>query len=351
MYQVYGDRLLLERQYPSMRAWVDYMHRRAGPDLIWRPGWQFGDWLALHSDDPSYPGATTSTDLIGTAYLAHSTDLVARAATVLGKADEAARYQSRFRAIHDAFDREFVSGAGRVGENTQTAYALAIAFGLLPDSIVSAAGNRLAEDVRARGVHLTTGFLGTPVLLHTLSGTDHLPLAFALLTQRSYPSWLYPITRGATTMWERWDGIRPDSSFEDPGMNSFNHYAFGAVGDWMYRNIGGLDLDSTAAGYQRSRIAPHVGAGLTRARASLETSYGTLASAWSVTGGQFVLDVTIPVNTSATVTLWATRIDRVQETGRPVSGAAGIRDVQQRGNDVVVVVGSGQYHFSTPATP
>ena len=351
MYQVYGDRGLLERQYPSMRAWVDYMHRRAGPDVIWRPGWQFGDWLALHSDDPSYPGATTSTDLIATAYLAHSTDLVARAETVLGKADEAARYQSRFRTIHDAFDREFVSGAGRVGENTQTAYALAIAFGLLPDSIVSAAGNRLAEDVRARGVHLTTGFLGTPVLLHTLSGTDHLPLAFALLTQRSYPSWLYPITRGATTMWERWDGIRPDSSFEDPGMNSFNHYAFGAVGDWMYRNIGGLDLDSTAAGYERSRIAPHVGAGLTSAKASLETSYGTLASAWSVAGGQFVLDVTIPVNTSATVTLWATRIDRVQENGRPVSGAAGIRDVQQRGNDVVVVVGSGQYHFSTPATP
>jgi len=351
MYQVYGDRGLLERQYPSMRAWVDYMHRRAGTDLIWRPGWQFGDWLALHSDDPSYPGATTSTDLIATAYLAHSTDLLAHAAAVLGKADEAARYQSRFRAIRDAFDHEFVSGAGRVGENTQTAYALAIAFGLLPDSIVSAASNRLAEDVRTRGVHLTTGFLGTPVLLHTLSATDHLSLAFALLTQRSYPSWLYPITRGATTMWERWDGIRPDSSFEDPGMNSFNHYAFGAVGDWMYRNIGGIDLDSAAAGYKRSRIAPHPGAGLTSAKAALETSYGTLASAWSIAGGQFVLDLTIPVNTSATVTLWGTRIDQVQESARPVSGAAGIRDVQQRGNDVVVVVGSGQYHFSSPATP
>ncbi len=351
MYLVYGDRGLLERQYPSMRAWVDYMHRRAGTDLIWRPGWQFGDWLALHSDDPSYPGATTSTDLIATAYLAHSTDLVARAAAVLGKVDEAGRYRSRFRAIRAAFDREFVSGAGRVGENTQTAYALAIAFGLLPDSIVSAAGNRLAGDVQARDVHLTTGFLGTPVLLHTLSGTNHLPLAFALLTQRSYPSWLYPITRGATTMWERWDGIRPDGSFEDAGMNSFNHYAFGAVGDWMYRTIGGIDLDSTAAGYQRSRIAPRVGAGLTGARASLETSYGTLASVWSVAGGQFILDVTIPVNTSSTVTLWGTRVDRVQESGRPVRAGIGIRDVQQRGNDVVVVVGSGQYHFSSPATP
>lgn len=351
MYQAYGDRGLLVRQYPSMRAWVDYEQRHAGPDLIWRPGWQFGDWLALHSDDPSYPGATTSTDLIATAHLAHSADLVAHAAAVLGKAEDAARYGTLFRAVRDAFNREFVSGAGRVGENTQTAYALAIAFGLLPDSIVAVAGSRLAQDVRFRGVHLTTGFLGTPVLLHTLSGTGQVPLAFELLMQRTYPSWLYPITRGATTMWERWDGIRPDSSFEDPGMNSFNHYAFGAVGDWMYRNIGGIDLDSAGAGYKWSRIAPRVGAGLSSAKASIATPYGTLATAWSDSGGQFVLDATIPANTSATVTLWDTRVERVREGGRPVNGAAGIRDVRQRGSDVVMVVGSGRYHFSASAAP
>jgi alpha-L-rhamnosidase len=351
MYQAYGDRGLLERQYPSMRGWVDYARRRAGAGLIWRPGWQFGDWLALHSDDPSYPGATTGTDLIATAFLAHSTDLVARAAAVLGKADDASRYAAQFRAVRDAFNREFVSGAGRVGENTQTAYALAIAFDLLPDSIVPAAADRLAQDVRARGAHLTTGFLGTPVLLHTLSGTGHVPVAFDLLTQRSYPSWLYPITRGATTMWERWDGIRPDSSFEDPGMNSFNHYAFGAVGDWMYRNIGGIDLDPAAPGYKRSRIAPRAGAGLTSARASLETPFGTLATAWRIENGRFVLDATIPANTTAVVTLWGTRVDRVQEGGRSLSGGGGIRDVQQQGNDVVVVVGSGQYHFSAPTPP
>ena len=256
MYLTYGDRRLLERQYPSMRAWVDYARRRAGTDMIWRPGWQFGDWLALHSDDPSYPGATTGTDLIATAFLAHSTDLVARAAAVLGRADDAAAYHERFRAIREAFDREFVSRTGRVGENTQTAYALAIAFDLLPDSLVPAAAGRLARDVEARDHHLTTGFLGTPYLLHVLAGSGHIEDAFALLTQRTYPSWLYPITRGATTMWERWDGIRPDSSFEDPGMNSFNHYAFGAVGDWMYRNIGGIDVDSAGPGYRRSRIAP-----------------------------------------------------------------------------------------------
>ncbi len=346
MYLTYGDRRLLERQYPSMRAWVDYARRRAGTGLIWRPGWQFGDWLALHSDDPSYPGATTGTDLIATAFLAHSTDLVSRTATVLGREDDAAEYRARFRAIREAFNREFVSRTGRVGENTQTAYALAIAFDLLPDSLVSVAAARLAQDVDARDHHLTTGFLGTPYLLHVLGATGHLGDAFALLTQRTYPSWLYPITRGATTMWERWDGIRPDSSFEDPGMNSFNHYAFGAVGDWMYQNIGGIDVDPAGPGYRRSRIAPRPGAGLTSASASLETAYGTLQSAWRLEGQRFVLDVTVPANTSAEVTLWGARLDAVREGGFPLNARDGVRAAYQRGTDVVVEVGSGRYRFA-----
>ncbi|HWC73980.1 MAG TPA: family 78 glycoside hydrolase catalytic domain, partial [Gemmatimonadales bacterium] len=341
MYVAYGDRALLERQYPSMRAWVEFEHRRAGSDLIWRPGWQFGDWLALHSDDPSYPGATTSTDFLATAYFAHSTDILARAARALGKSSDADRYESLFRDVKAAFNREFVSASGRVGENTQTAYALAIAFDLLPDSIVPAAAERLAGDVRRRGMHLTTGFLGTPQLLPVLSRTGHLDVAYGLLMQKTYPSWLYPITRGATTMWERWDGIRPDSSFEDAGMNSFNHYAFGAVGNWMYRTIGGIDIDPSSPGGKRVRIAPRPGGGLTHARASLETLYGTLVSAWRLDGRQFQLNVTVPANTTAEITLW-------QTTRARVSGLTGegVRDVQQRGGDVVVTVGSGDYAFS-----
>ncbi len=346
MYLAYGERRLLERQYPSMRAWVDYARRRAGTGLIWRPGWQFGDWLALHSDDPSYPGATTGTDLIATAFLAHSTDLVARTAAILGHEDDAVEYRARFRAIREAFNREFVSRTGRVGENTQTAYAVAIAFDLLPDSLVSVAGGRLAQDVEARDHHLTTGFLGTPYLLHVLGATGHIGDAFALLTQRTYPSWLYPITRGATTMWERWDGIRPDSSFEDPGMNSFNHYAFGAVGDWMYQNIGGIDVDPARPGYRRSRIAPRPGAGLTSASASLETAYGMLKSAWRLEGRRFVLDVAVPANTSAEVTLWDARVADVREGGVPLDGRDGVRSARQRGNNVIVDVGSGTYSFA-----
>ncbi len=346
MYVAYGDRGLLERQYPSMRAWVEFERRRAGSDLIWRPGWQFGDWLALHSDDPSYPGATTNTDFIATAFLAHSADLVARAAAALGKDSDAARYQTLFRDVRAAFQREFVSATGRVGENTQTAYALAIAFGLLPDSLVPAAAARLAADVRARGMHLTTGFLGTPQLLPVLGATGHLDVAYGLLLQRSYPSWLYPITRGATTMWERWDGIRPDSSFEDAGMNSFNHYAFGAVGNWMYRTIGGIEPDPRAPGAKRVLIAPHPGGGLTHARASLETLHGTFVSSWKVAGQRFVLDVTVPPNTTADVTLWETTVEHVREGVRPLTDVAGVRDVQQRGANVVVTVGSGDYEFT-----
>ena len=339
MYVAYGDRGLLERQYPSMRAWVEFERRRAGSDLIWQPGWQFGDWLALHSDDPSYPGATTNTDYIATAYLAHSANLVARAARALGKAGDAARYDSLFRDVRAAFNREFVSASGRVGENTQTAYALALAFDLLPDSLAPAAAARLAAGVRARDMHLTTGFLGTPQLLPVLSATGHLDVAYGLLMQRTYPSWLYPITRGATTMWERWDGIRPDSSFQDVGMNSFNHYAFGAVGDWMYRTIGGINLDPGAPGGKRVRIAPRPGAGLTHARATLETSYGTVTSSWRLDGQRFVLTVTVPPNTAAEVKLWDTTVDHVRTT-------AGMRDARQAGEDVIVSVGSGSYEFT-----
>ena len=351
IYRAYADRGLLERQYPSMRAWVEFTRRRAGPDLVVRPGWQYGDWLAFHSDDAAYPGATTGTDLIATAYLAHAADLLARSAAALGRDEDTARYGGLSRAVRAAFRREFVTAAGRVGENTQTAYALAIAFDLLPDSLVRVAGERLAADVRFHGTHLTTGFLGTPVLLDALTATGHADVAFALLVQRSYPSWLYPLTRGATTMWERWDGIRPDGTFEDPSMNSFNHYAFGAVGDWMYRTIGGIDQDPDVPGYRRSRIAPRPGAGLSSARASLETPYGTLASAWRLDGERFLLDVTVPPNTTAAVRLWGTSLDRVREGGRPLAGLPGILEARQDGDDVVVSVGSGRYVFTSIPAP
>ncbi|MFI5236044.1 MAG: family 78 glycoside hydrolase catalytic domain, partial [Gemmatimonadales bacterium] len=351
MYLVYGDRDLLAAQFPSMRNWVDYAHRRAGPDLIWKTGAQFGDWLAWHSDDASYPGATTGKDLIATAYLAHSADLVARAAEVLGHAEEARSYHALFTQVRETFRREFVTPNGRVGENTQTAYALALNFGLLTDEETAGAAGRLAKDIDRHDGHLTTGFLGTPELPTALSQHGHLDAAYALLLQRTYPSWLYPITRGATTMWERWDGIRPDGTFEDPSMNSFNHYAFGAIGAWMYRVIGGLDVDPAAPGYKHALIAPRPGGGLTSAHTALETSYGTLATTWQLDSAEFSLEVTVPPNTSASITLPETTPAEVLEGGQGLSRTAGVRSVEPRGHDVLVEVGSGHYLFRMPRRP
>ena len=349
MYLAYGDSALLARQFASMHAWVDFEAHRAGADHVWRPGSQFGDWLAYHSTDAGYPGATTGTDLIATAYLAHSADLVARSARALGRTADATKYEALFRTERAAFNHEFVSPAGRVGESTQTAYALALQFDLLPDSLIATAGRRLALDVRMHGNHITTGFLGTPNILDALTRTGHLDVAYRLLRQRTYPSWLYPITRGATTMWERWDGIEPDGSFEDESMNSFNHYAFGAVGDWMYRTIGGIDIDPAAPGYAHSIIAPRPGGDLTSARTSVDTRYGPLSSAWTLRDGAFALDVTVPANTWSTVTVPGTTVAAVRESGRALQGDAGVRSVRQLGADVVVEVGSGSYRFTAPA--
>ena len=346
MYRMYGDRGTLERQYASMKSWVDYEQRRAGTGLIWSRDDHFGDWLAWHSDDAGYPGATTGKDFIATAYLAHSADIVARAATVLGHADDAAHYRALFTSVRSAFRKEFVSPNGRVSENTQTAYALALNFGLLDADEGPRAVQRLVDDVGRHGGHLSTGFLGTPELTHALSQNGRIDVAYQLLTQRTYPGWLYPITRGATTMWERWDGIRPDGSFQEISMNSFNHYAFGAIGDWMYRTIGGLDVDDAAPGYRHAIIAPKPGGGLTSAKTELQTPYGILSSEWKLVEGRMQLAIVVPSNTWATVTLPHASADHVSESGRPLHGTDGIRGIRQSGTDLIVELGSGPYLFA-----
>ena len=261
VYQSYGDKRILEEQYPSMKAWVEYMRRQAGEKYIWSNGFSFGDWLAFATTRSDYPGATTDKDLIQTAYFARSTALLAKTATVLGKKEDAAEYASLEEKIKSAFQKEFVAPNGRLSSNTQTAYALALAFELLPQAQRASAAARLADDVKKFG-HLTTGFLGTPFLCQTLSDYGYLDIAYMLLNRTEYPSWLYPVTKGATTIWERWDGIKPDGTFQDPGMNSFNHYAYGAIGEWMYRIVTGIELDEAHPGYKHVLIQPQPGGGL-----------------------------------------------------------------------------------------
>jgi alpha-L-rhamnosidase len=223
---------------------------------------------------------------------------------------------------------------------------LALNFDMLPEALRAQAAKRLAENVKSYGNHLTTGFLGTPYLCHVLTRFGYTDIAYLLLLQKTYPSWLYPVTMGATTIWERWDGQKPDSTFQTPDMNSFNHYAYGAIGDWMYRVMAGLDTYEDEVGYKHSRIKPHIGGGFTNVSASLETYYGKLSSSWKVEGEKLTMEIEIPANTTATVYIPATDATKVLEGGKPLSAAKEIELAGTEEGYVVVKIGSGKYQFT-----
>jgi len=348
VYLSYGDRRLLEEQYPSMKAWVEYMRKQAGDRYIWSNGFSFGDWLSFATNDPDYPGATTDKNLIKTAYFARSTDLLRQSAAVLGRKEDEAEYSALLDHIRAAFQREFVTPNGRLVSGTQTAYSLALAFDLLPESQRKQAAERLADDVKDFK-HLTTGFLGTPLLCQVLSDYGYLDDAYMLLNRTEYPSWLYPITKDATTIWERWDGIKADGSFQDRGMNSFNHYAYGAIGEWMYRVIAGIDIDPAQPGYKHVLIQPHPGGGLTSAKASIHSMYGKVTSAWELKDGKMTLSVEVPANSTTTVRLPAAKVEDVTESGKELQAAASISSVRQGDGAVFLDAGSGSYEFVWPS--
>ncbi len=332
-----------------MKAWVEYMRREAGEKNLWTTGFHFGDWLAFATTASDYPGATTGKDLIASAFYAHSTDLLQQAAAVLGKKDDAAEYAALLPKIKEAFRKEFVTASGRVGENTQTAYAVALQFDLLPEELRAEAARRLATEVKTRG-HLTTGFVGTPYLCHVLSRYGYTDVAYMLLNRQEYPSWLYPVKQGATTIWERWDGQKPDGTFQDVGMNSFNHYAYGAIGEWMYRVVAGLEIDPREPGYKHVLVQPQPGGGLTSAEARLQTLYGETVSGWALADGKLTVSASVPPNTHGTIRLPAATLAGVTEGGLAVAAAPGVKGAVQEGDDVVVEVGSGRY-LVQPTTP
>lgn len=348
IYLCYGDRRILAKQYESMKAWVEYMHAQAGEDCLYQQGFHFGDWLAFSTDRSDYPGATTDKDLIATAFFAYSTSLLVKAAQVLGQNEDAAKYATLLDQIKQAFQKEYVTANGRLASNTQTAYTLALAFDLLPLEMRAGAAARLANDVKAFGNHLTTGFLGTPYLCHVLSSNGYLEVAYALLLQETYPSWLYPVKMGSTTIWERWDGIKANGAFQDAGMNSFNHYAYGAIGEWLYRVAAGIEIDAARPGYKHILIQPQPGGQLTHARASLQSPYGKIESSWKIADGRFALAIEIPANTSATVKLPQAILAEVLENHQPLGIVKGILSAQQDGKIVVVEVGGGMYEFVYP---
>jgi alpha-L-rhamnosidase len=302
LYQHYSDVGVLAEQFESMRAWVDLIANVAGEGHLWNRGFQFGDWLDPGAP-PDRPGdARTDPHIVATAYFARSAELLGQAAGVIGRTDEAARYLALASQVREAFNAEYVTSAGRVLSDSSTAYALVLQFGLLRDADQRRhAGARLVELVRDNGYRISTGFVGTPLICDALCSVGAYDTAYRLLTQRECPSWLYPVTRGATTIWERWDSLRPDGSVNPGEMTSFNHYALGAVADWLHRTVGGLA--PAVSGYRRLDIRPQPGGGLTHARARHRTPYGMAECAWEIKEGQIKVVVVVPPNATASVIL------------------------------------------------
>ena len=305
MYLTHGDTEILSRQWDSMKGWIDFM-RSHSQGNIWNYRLQFGDWVALDAEEGSYFGATPN-DLTCTAYYAYSTDLFVKIARILGKDDIAQEYEALQKEIVKTFRTTFFKEDGEMTAQTQTAHILALHFNLVPDMHRAKTLERLKELLKQENWHLVTGFVGTPYFTHALSANGALEEAYDLLLRDDFPSWLYQVKKGATTIWEHWDGIKVDGSMWSPEMNSFNHYAYGAIGEWLYRVVAGLEIDEASPGYKHSIIAPRIGGGLTWAEGRFLSVYGQVISRWKVDVRQgkrlVTLTVSVPANTSSSIRL------------------------------------------------
>ena len=344
VYQNYGDTRILETQYESMKAWIKYLKKNAGDSYIWKKAVGYGDWLAFATTASDYPGATTDKDLIGTAYFYHSTSLLQKIALILGKKQDAEEYSDLMKNIKNAFQKEFITQTGRLASNTQTAYALALDFELIPENLIATTAKRLADDVANFG-HLTTGFLGASRISRVLTDNGYTDLAYMLLFRKKYPSWLYPVTKGATTIWERWDGIKPDGSFQNDGMNSFNHYAYGAVGKWLYSSVAGIETDPDRPGYKNIIVNPHITKELKFAKAEYHSIYGMISSGWRNENDSVMFDIQIPPNTTADVLMPTGTKEKIFESGKPVEELKEAQSEKSADGKILLHIGSGKYYF------
>ncbi|GAC1665111.1 MAG: family 78 glycoside hydrolase catalytic domain [Candidatus Acidiferrum sp.] len=335
-YMHYRDKRIVEENWAAMEKWMEHLES-SNPNYLWlkERGNDYGDWLAIGSETPK--------DLIATAYWAYDATLMKRMAAVLGRTSEAEKYSQLFGKIQTAFKQAFVKPDGTVGTGSQTSLVLALHMDLLPEAQRAAAAQRLADDIKAHDWHLTTGFLGTPYLLIELSKSGHSDVAYRLLLQKTYPSWGYMIERGATTMWERWNG---DQKLDDPSMNSFNHYAYGAVAEWLYRYVAGIDSDPDDPGFHRIVLHPQFSSELGEAQATYDSVYGPISSKWKVAGKTVSWTVNIPANTTALLYFPASPGTGISEHGAAVRQGNGIKSVRNENGQTICEVGSGSYEFS-----
>jgi alpha-L-rhamnosidase len=342
VYQKYGDTRILAENYPAMARYVTYLEKTS--DQLIRPDTCFGDWLSPEATKPEW--AATPCDLIGTAYFARVAALMGDIARILGKTADAKRFTSLHAKVVAAFNRHYVTRDARLAGDTQTAYLLALGFDLLPEKQRPAALAHLERTLKRRNNHLCTGFVGTPLLCPVLTRFGRTDLAYQLLFNDGYPSWLFPIKNGATTMWERWNSWTPDKGFGEASMNSFNHYAYGAIGEWLYDTVAGIG--ELAPGYKEILLRPQPHAKLTHATASLNTPHGVVSSAWKRTRTTFTWTVVVPPNTTAVAVPPAASLDDVHHANKPWREAPGVTATTHEGLPALSLA-PGRYVFTTPA--
>ena len=297
VYQTYGDTRILEESWKCMHEWVDYIHNHVNENGLWMTNYQYGDWLALDREMGDKSVGATDVYFVANAYYIYVTELVAKTAHVLGKYEEAAYYEVLHEKTLDSFRKEYYTARGRIVSETQTACALSLYFNLAYEKDRENIVQMLVSNIEDHQNHLTTGFVGTPYLCHALSENKAHDTAGLLFVREDLQSWLYAVNKGATTLWERWDAVLPDGTMQDPGLNSMNHYANGAIGDWMYRKIGGIN--QTKAGYRRFYVKPMFVRGIEEVRTELESPYGKIVSCWSCRNGKIRVEVSVPANTRA----------------------------------------------------
>jgi alpha-L-rhamnosidase len=342
VWKMYGDRGVAMRHFGAMTAWMNFLERGNSGYLRTRDlGHNYNDWLSPVSDD-------TPRELLATAYWAYDAALMAELADAAGRHDEAAGYRELRAKIGSAFADAFVSADGRLTSGTQTAYVLGLHMDLVPDHLLTAAAGHLVDTIRAADWHLTTGFVGVGYLLPVLSSAGHTDVAYRLLAQRTFPSWRYMIDRGATTIWERWDGWSEERGFQSAWMNSFNHYALGSVGEWLYRFILGIDQAPGTAGFGRLLLRPHPGGSLDRAGGSYESVRGLIRAGWERAGGRFSYRVEVPPNARASVHVPSAAAAEVRDAAGGPPASVGAFPGLQGVSEAVFQVGPGRHEFSGP---
>lgn len=301
VYQIYGDKGILEENWKCMHEWVDYIKNNCGENGLWQSGFQYGDWLALDKEESADRTGATDKYMIANAYYLYVTELVKKTAEVLGKDEEAKKYAELYETTLDAFRREYYTETGRIVSETQTGAIISLYFNLAREKDRKRILNTLLTNIANHKNHLATGFVGTPYICHTLSENGAHEMAATLFMKEDYPSWLYAVNMGATTIWERWNSIKPDGTFDESGMNSLNHYAYGSVGDWMYRKVAGLS--QLEPGYKKFQVKPMFVKGIEEWGTEFDSVYGKIVANTSCKAGKIHVHVEVPANTTAVIVL------------------------------------------------